>query len=203
MGDSQDVSLFLSGLVHDGRYEIEYHTNTIQLQRQVMYYTNSEEKVVRETKYWYINGQLQEHSFYQGGEKHGPFISYHENGRVKDRFSFEYGLIVGEYRRWRDDGYMHICAKYYNGKIEGLCFWWLTWLKRSGRFNQDTIVSDYDYYINNILVAGITMKSVISLLYFKNRLQKLVKTKLRKRYLDRSLIDDLGNIVMMYYVYSS
>jgi hypothetical protein len=98
-------------------------------------------------------------------------------------------MACGTYTYWNNglDEY----KRYING------IWSLVFQSDPYDVNQRHV--KYEYF-NGKCITPISVNVIISLLHFKNRLRKRARQKIQKQYLDKVIIGDLGNIIMMYYV---
>jgi hypothetical protein len=150
----------------------------------------------------YSYGKLS--SEYLGTNRIGEYVMLKHDHNIKN----------GETTWITAGGWIHSHSYTRNGLLDGRsieyydrvntpkkrCYWCKG--KFSGElidWNRDGTVLRHHYYIDNRIVADLTVRIVMSLLSFKHRLQMRFKSYIIQRFLDSSLISDLGNIVMLYY----
>ena len=73
----------------------------------------------------YSGGQQAIEASYEGGDKHGSWVSYHANGEVFERGVYERGLRHGEWRVFYPSGQPMEAAVYDNGRQVGVYRAWL------------------------------------------------------------------------------
>ena len=69
-------------------------------------------------------------------------------------------------------------------------------------FPQDDRRREYALYYNGRKMADLTTRIVMSVLYVKDRLCKRIRRKIREQHLDKAILPDLGDIIMLYYTYN-
>lgn len=56
--------------------------------------------------------------------KHGPFISYYENGQTKSKGTYELGVLIGDFESWYSNGQFEATGAYEQGVQVGRWTWW-------------------------------------------------------------------------------
>ena len=222
-GDLREHSFYRDG--EEYGCQLFYNVDGLLVERKHMY----KGKLCGEYKTWDGRGRLLRDSYYNDGEVddlhnhqwdydwgYSSIVktkwSYHKQNRNEARIYdkttdvlLEYAeyhaySLDGVFKRWYYNENPRVVTHYRKGIVDGVYKEW----DHTGKL----VYYKYYMYAQNIIdwshdqngVANMTLKVVMSLLYFKHRLRKLVKSQIRKRYLDDRLIHDLGNIVMMYYI---
>jgi antitoxin component YwqK of YwqJK toxin-antitoxin module len=57
-------------------------------------------------------------------EKHGPWVSWHSNGKPQLQGAYEHDVQVGPFTWWHDNGQKALAGRYENGKQDGPWTWW-------------------------------------------------------------------------------
>jgi hypothetical protein len=172
--------------------------------------------VTNEVKDYWPNGILRRHDIYRGNTR--EFKGYYYDGVLRIRQFFckspynEAWLLTGELKCYHKNGVLSVHSHFVNDQLNGVRKMWDTRgnLLEIERWHNGvpcgirwawwsrTCPAGYEY-LNADKITDISFRIVLSLMYAKNRLRKLVKRKISTRYLDPCLIPDLGNIVMRYY----
>jgi hypothetical protein len=177
--------------------------------------------LVGEYKRWYITGQIQEECFYKNMKVCGDDKIYWPNGQlmVHTFLHPDNGTLIWR-KEWNEIGQLIDHTVYYPAYRD--CITWyengnpkshMLWVNEVDvdravgcykLWNSDGSLDDFGMerynpgYVHEWSAYPLTVRIVMSLLYARHRLRKLVKSKMRKCYLDESIIADLGNIVLMY-----
>jgi antitoxin component YwqK of YwqJK toxin-antitoxin module len=165
-----------------------------------------------ESKIWYSTGQIQEQVMYWNEKLNGECVKYNEAGTLIHWEIYYDGKHAGETQRWDDNGQLieHI---FYPEPTRGERLSWRAngQIKEHIHFinegdghgiykqwDENIRLQKYSLYRNGEKVADLTVRIAMSIMYLKHYWRKRTKRRIR-RILDEYLIDDLGDIVMMYY----
>ena len=145
-------------------------------------------------KAYYPDGVLKQSTSYNNASQlDGEFIYWGRDGNMRESFNFKRGFMEGVSYDWYP-GSRPKCISHWSGsRKNGTCKEW-----HMG-YTQSDHLYEYSYYIDSRKVSLITIEQIMSFLYLKHRLRKLIQYKLRTCLLDRHIISDLGNIIMLYY----
>lgn len=80
------------------------------------YYEGKQEGV---QKKWYPNKQIFEIRYYKDGWKHGPQVSFFENGQKRFEFVAQHDAYEGKLKEWNTQGTLIHLGTYKNGQEEG------------------------------------------------------------------------------------
>ena len=75
-------------------------------------------------KSWHENGQMYCRCTYENGEIDGLCEIWYSNGQMHERYTYENGELDGLFESWYSNGQMYQRHEYENGEIDGLCESW-------------------------------------------------------------------------------
>ena len=85
-------------------------------QNNAHYFEDENGKLHGEYKWWYDNGTLATHCYYEHGERHGEYKSWYYNGTLCEHCYYEHGERHGEYKWW-DNGILLEHCYYEHGEL--------------------------------------------------------------------------------------
>jgi antitoxin component YwqK of YwqJK toxin-antitoxin module len=148
--------------------EVKHYYKTGQLHGHDFYYDGEDEG---EHKLWYPNGQLCSSKFYHKGKRDGITTTYSDDGIMISLTRYSKGELHGMYKLWHRNGYIYEYVYFCNGKREG----------QHKTYNTDGSIYMHSYFYHDCRIAYLTVRKVMALLYFKNRL----RIKLRQKIVNR------------------
>jgi antitoxin component YwqK of YwqJK toxin-antitoxin module len=154
------------------------------------------------------DGQLYEDQQYYNGRLVGVSKTYHDGRLVYCIIYREHGIHT--LIRYNSLGYPIRCSRYCSNIQEGQQKWYEgPYAYRSSDSTNSSGITNLNdpgysnlahlYYINGVVKASLTFRKVLSLLRAKYLLGKMLRRNIRKSFLDKFIIEDLGDIVMLYY----
>jgi hypothetical protein len=189
----------------------------------------SDEYRAGEFKSYHYNGQLSVHCFYNQGKLDGISNYYYTTGKLWFTYNYKNGDLCGDRIWYYQTGAIQQILKHRNTYSSDICRWYSNgmiskryqssrcdinrlWGQDPHKLHDVEVVTGmqkywvedgtlmvWEYMCNNRVIATITLKIYMSLLWGKHRLKRYTRNRLRQSYLDNHLIPDLGNIVMTYY----
>jgi hypothetical protein len=124
---------------------------------------------VKESKTYYKNGQLYEHEFYNDKmDREGLSTVYYKTGQIMVQSWFHQGMLDGICKLWSKPGKLMLREHYSKNERHGPSKVW---------YNSRALRS-YRLYYNGKRLADLTLKIVMSLLHFKNRLRIRVRQRI-------------------------
>lgn len=78
-------------------------------------YTNDLQSGLDE--HWYVNGQKESESYYEEGQKEGPYVGYYPRGTLHFKGAYRGDKMEGKWEEWYDTGHK-CCDKWYS---QGQC----------------------------------------------------------------------------------
>lgn len=77
------------------------------------------------TYFWYKSGEVHQSFGASGGELlHLEYIKYFKTNQLAEKGSFDYGLKVGVWKQWYDNGSLKEKINWKNGEKNGTCFFY-------------------------------------------------------------------------------
>jgi hypothetical protein len=137
--------------------------------------------------YWW-NGQIWYKGFAKNGNLEGERREWDCVGNLTGIQPYCNGNLNGTSIYLHHTGKINITHMYLNGKTLGLYKQW----------DENSRLIDYKFYVHNKFLDN-PRRIVLLLLAIKNKMRQAVKRIIRQRYLDRHILKELGNIVMIYY----
>jgi hypothetical protein len=133
-----------------------------------------------EHKFYYDSGQLYKQEQYRDGKLHGISQSWHRDGQRKCHASYFAGKLHGEYIDWHyDTGRIWEHTVYENGGRIG----YRKWRSPDGSLKWRDYILMRDRERCHI---DLSLRAVMSLLHFKNRLRIRVRNKIVNKCNDRA-----------------
>ncbi len=106
------------GLIFNDKKGTSYKVKNSDYSRGV--YIKKDDKWLKHGAFYSISsGRVTSKTTYNYGEKHGPYESYHSNGKIQFQYSFQKNLKEGKWYQYRDDGTLSEEREYKNGMKEG------------------------------------------------------------------------------------
>ncbi len=73
---------------------------------------------------WHPNGRLRSTVQYREGREHGPTRSWHPNGPLALRANTKDGVLHGGWVEWHSNGQVANRATFEQGELVGVAVWW-------------------------------------------------------------------------------
>jgi antitoxin component YwqK of YwqJK toxin-antitoxin module len=132
---------------------------------------------------------------YKSPEDRRKSILLYPTGPKREQAYYSNGKLIGWCKQWDRDGYLIRKAHFDMDSREGIMQ-----LRRYTHQYSTHGTYRYQYYIKDELVSdNFPFQAIMAFLLLKDWLRRRIRHSLRQVYLDRWLIQDLGNIVLEYY----